>query len=153
MNKHAWQWILVGFLAFVGFLDAFYLSYAHYMQDPLVCNLLDGCNVVAKSPYSKILGVPIAYLGVVYYLGMIKMIFWKYYIPTLSALGEHLFVWGAYSGAVVSAFFVYIQYAYIGAFCIYCLLSAVITWLIAGFVVYIQKVHSLTTGNHTTIAQ
>lgn len=135
--KHSF-WVLAGIITLlcVGVIDALYLSYAHYMQDPLICGILEGCNAVAASPYSKIFGVPLAYLGVLYYLGMLKMAFWKHYVPALSAWGHRLFVIGAYTGAAASVVFAYIQYVLIGAFCIYCLLSAVITWVVAVLVFF-----------------
>lgn len=123
-------WIIGGTLAFLGLVDALYLSYAHLTQNPLACSILEGCAIVANSPYSKIWGVPIAYLGVFYYIGMLKIAFWTNIVPSLATAGRRLFVWGAILGALASLVFVYIQYTYIGAFCIYCLLSAVATWLL-----------------------
>ncbi len=131
-------WIIGGTLAFLGLADALYLSYAHLTQNPLACSILEGCAIVANSPYSKIWGVPIAYLGVLYYIGMLKMAFWANFVPLLQHAGRKLFIWGAVLGASASVLFVYIQYTYIGAFCIYCLLSAIATWLL-GLCAYMLK--------------
>lgn len=140
--------IILAVLLCIGLLDALYLSYAQYAQSPLICGVLEGCNAVSASPYSKIFGIPIAYLGVIFYIGMLKMLFWQHFIPTLSTWGRRLFVLGAYIGAAASVVFVYIQYTYIGAFCIYCLLSAIITWTVA---VIVFSIKSSTQGNSTPV--
>lgn len=152
MSERAWVWIVATGLLCVGLVDALYLSYAHYAQDPLICGILEGCNAVAQSPYSKIFGVPIAYLGVLYYTGMLKMAFWKHYVPALSVWGHRLFVLGAYTGAAASVVFAYIQYALIGAFCIYCLLSATITWTVGALVFFVVQrtdVHDVVLADST----
>jgi len=136
-------------LALAGLVDTTYLSYAHYVQDPLVCNLLDGCNVVAQSPYSYFLGIPLAYWGLAYYLGMLKALSWMLFPNLVAAfgfnperfarVGYRLFVGGALAGALLSIVFEYIQFAVIGAFCIYCGISALITWGLAGIAVYLWR--------------
>ncbi len=61
-------YVMLG-LAMAGVVDAGYDSYAIYTNQPLWCPPpVDGCNVVAASPYAHILGVPVGYFGVLYYL-------------------------------------------------------------------------------------
>ena len=51
-------------LALIGIADAFYDSYAVYNGQLLWCPPpIDGCNTVANSPYARLLGVPLGYLG------------------------------------------------------------------------------------------
>jgi uncharacterized membrane protein len=58
-------------LALVGLAVALYDSYVIYNGQPLWCPPpIDGCNEVAASPYARILGLPVGYYGVVYYLYM-----------------------------------------------------------------------------------
>jgi uncharacterized membrane protein len=58
-------------LALVGIADAFYDSYAIYTGQLLWCPPpIDGCNIVAASPYARIAGVPLGYFGLIFYLHM-----------------------------------------------------------------------------------
>ena len=57
--------------ALIGVADASYDSYAIYTDQLLWCPPpIDGCNTVASSPYARIDGIPLGYLGLVYYLCM-----------------------------------------------------------------------------------
>lgn len=117
-------------LAFVGVVDAGYDSYAIYTGQALWCPPpIDGCNTVANSPYARVFGVPLGYLGVVYYLGMAAVAAWLVsaplsLAPRATALGYACF------GAMSSAVFFYIQLHYIKAFCVYCAISALLTVLL-----------------------
>ncbi len=117
-------------LALVGIAVAFYDSYAIYNGQPLWCPPpIDGCNIVASSPYARAFGLPLGYFGLVYYLYMFGL---------AALLAFDLFSrglrWGALLYAAVglafSIYFMYVQATYIGAFCIYCLISAVATLLL-----------------------
>ncbi len=56
-------------LALVGIADAFYYSHSVYTGQQLWCpSAFDGCNLVAGSPYARIVGIPLGYFGLVYYL-------------------------------------------------------------------------------------
>jgi uncharacterized membrane protein len=113
--------------AAIGMADAFYDSYAIYTDQPLWCPPpIDGCNIVAGSPYARILGIPVGYFGLVYYLYMFGLAVLLAFDPFSRALR-----WGAVLcaglGVSFSAYFMNVQFNFIHAFCIYCLLSAVLT--------------------------
>src|SRR5262249_25846276 len=55
-------------LTLVGIAVALYVAKGNYTGQPLWCPIIDGCNVVVNSPYSRIFGVPMAYFGFIYYL-------------------------------------------------------------------------------------
>ena len=55
-------------LAILGLADALYLLSKSLMGDPLSCLILDGCNIVAASEYSRIFGIPLSAFGVAFYL-------------------------------------------------------------------------------------
>lgn len=117
-------------LAFFGLADSTYLAQHEASGTPLLCNIqnLSGCNIVAASPYSHIFGIPLAEFGILFY----SIIF------VLAALEIVLFdrllrrVLQAISliGVVASLYFTLIQAFVIRAFCIYCLVSALIALLI-----------------------
>jgi uncharacterized membrane protein len=118
-------------LALVGIAVAFYDSYVIYNGQLLWCPPpVDGCNEVAASPYARIFGLPVGYYGVVYYLYMLGL-------AVLLAFdrGSPALSWGtvlyAALGVAFSLYFMVLQASYIHAFCIYCLISAVTTVLLA----------------------
>jgi len=114
-------------LALIGIVDAFYDSYAIYNGQLLWCPPpIDGCNTVANSPYARIFDVPLGYLGFVFY----SLMFAVAALLVLNPLSRGLRLSAlccAVLGISSSAYFMYIQLAFIHAFCIYCLISAVLT--------------------------
>jgi uncharacterized membrane protein len=121
--------LMLAFAA-LGIAVAFYDSYAIYTGQPLWCPPpIDGCNIVAASPYAYILGLPVGYFGVVYYLCMFALAALLVVAPLSRILRFAAVLWPAI-GVVFSAYFMRIQVAFIHAFCIYCLISAVLTVLL-----------------------
>ena len=54
-------------LAFVGFLNAGYLLWKHYRNQPLVCPLTHDCSKVTESPFAQLLPIRNEVLGTVFY--------------------------------------------------------------------------------------
>jgi uncharacterized membrane protein len=118
-------------LALLGLAVAFYDSYVIYNGGLLWCPPpINGCNEVAASPYARIFRLPVGYFGVVYY-------FYAFALAALLALDpiSPALRWGAvlYAalGVAFSAYFMVLQVGYIRAFCVYCLVSALTTVLLA----------------------
>jgi uncharacterized membrane protein len=117
-------------LAVTGIVDAGYDSYAIFTDQALWCPPpIDGCNTVASSPYARILGIPLGYLGVVYYVGMAATAALMAFTSLRDAMRSPALVYAA-AGLLGSATFFYIQFNYIHAFCIYCMISALLTVLL-----------------------
>jgi uncharacterized membrane protein len=116
-------------LALIGIAVAFYDSYAIYNRQPLWCPPpIDGCNIVADSPYARIFGLPLGYFGLVYYVYMLGLVALLTFDPFARGLCWGTLLYSAV-GISLSIGFMYIQFTYIHAFCIYCLISAVATLL------------------------
>ncbi len=114
-------------LALIGIADAFYDSYMIYTGQLLWCPPpFDGCNVVASSPYSRIVGVPLGYFGLVFYLFMFGLAALLAVDPFSRGLRLGALLYSAL-GVFSSIYFMYVQFTFIHAFCIYCLISAVLT--------------------------
>jgi uncharacterized membrane protein len=114
-------------LALIGIVDAFYYSYAVYTGQQLWCpSPIDGCNVVASSPYGRIVGVPLGYFGVVYFLYMFGLAALLAYDPFSRGLRLGALLHAA-KGVAASIYFIYIQFTLVYALCIYCLISVVLT--------------------------
>ena len=126
--KHAPSLMLL--LAALGVADAFYDSYAIYAGQPLWCPPpIDGCNIVAASPYAHILGLPVGYFGVLFYVCMFVFAALLVVAPLSRGLRLVAVLWAAI-GLAFSVHFMRIQIAFIHAFCIYCVISAVLTVLL-----------------------
>jgi uncharacterized membrane protein len=117
-------------LAIVGIADAGYDSYAIYSGQALWCPPpIDGCNTVAGSPYARVLGIPLGYIGVLYYVGAAVVAALLVSAPRSRVLRTIALAYATF-GVLGSSVFFYIQFRYIHAFCIYCMISALLTVLL-----------------------
>ncbi len=130
MNKILQTPYLILALALVGLAVAFYDSYALYNSQPLWCPPpINGCNEVATSPYARIFDLPVGYFGMVYYgyvAGLAVLLVADRFSFALRAAALVM----AAAGVGFSIYFAYLQIAYIHAFCVYCLISAMTTVLL-----------------------
>jgi uncharacterized membrane protein len=55
-------------IATVGLGVASYLTYVHYAGGPILCLKGGGCETVQHSTYSKLVGVPVALIGLIGYI-------------------------------------------------------------------------------------
>jgi uncharacterized membrane protein len=122
-------------LALLGLAVAFYDSYVIYHGRLLWCPPpIDGCNEVAASPYARILGLPVGYFGIAYYLYMFALAALLAFDPLSPGLRWGAVLYAAL-GVAFSLYFMVLQVGFIHAFCIYCLISAVTTVLLAAVAV------------------
>ncbi|MDP3958122.1 MAG: vitamin K epoxide reductase family protein [bacterium] len=120
--------IIIAIAALFGIADSAYLSYAALRDLPLPCTLLDGCNEVARSPYSKVFGVPLALYGLLFYAAVGGLALAALASPRRVLLS--LIKFFALLGFLLSIYFTYLQAVKINAFCIYCLASAAFATII-----------------------
>lgn len=129
MTKKVLFGILIA-LSLLGLADSLYLAEKATLDEPLFCDIgagLDGCNIVAQSPYSQFLGIPLAYFGVAFYALVLLaalFIFWRPF-----EFSYHVLMIVTTIGALFSVAFLFIQIVLIQALCIYCIASAVIAFL------------------------
>jgi uncharacterized membrane protein len=114
--------VLAGTMLCIGFADATFLFYKYITADPINCFIFDGCNTVAKSPYAYVFGIPLPAFGLIFY-GVMLGIFGALVFIRRNIV-KTLFLLGGLVGFLFSLWFVYLQGFVIGAFCIYCLISA-----------------------------
>lgn len=122
--------ILILIFAFFGLADSIYLTQHELSGTPLLCNIqnLSGCNIVASSQYSRIFGIPLSEFGILFY-GLVFVLAALEIIIFDQLLRRVLQVL-ALIGLISSAYFTMVQVFLIGAFCIYCFASALITLFI-----------------------
>lgn len=125
MNKLFWAFAAI---AFLGFLDATYLTLSHYTGISLSCGLQDTCSIVTTSRYSMFFGIPVALGGALYYLA--ALILALFYIDTQSAKVAKFLGFFTIIGLLSSAWFVYVQLGILHAICYYCMASATTSTLL-----------------------
>ena len=116
-------------VALLGLADSTFLTVAHLTGDDAVCGSAIGCSTVLGSAYATIGKIPTATLGVVAY-------FTVFSLAVLSAFG-YARMRGLLTILVgvmfaASLYFLYLQTFVLHAFCPFCLLSAALTFVLAG---------------------
>ena len=115
--------------AFLGLADSTYLTYNHFAHHKLLCSIVPGsCDLVTTSRFATIFGIPTALYGVVFYITAIILVFW-YWQSNKFLILQYLSVW-TIGGFMVSLFLVYLQVFVIGAYCLFCLISAAASTLL-----------------------
>ena len=127
---------LVIFGAAVGLFDSGYLSMLELRgQTGTACDLGGfNCDAVLTSRYSKLLGIPLAYWGLAYYLGLffLAIVYLDLKNKKILRLIE-IWLW---LGFAVSLILLYVQYFVLKAFCLYCLISEVVIFsMFFGFLI------------------
>jgi len=131
-------------LSFIGMMDASYLTYSHFSFQPIACladsaasEAVNSCQMVADSDYSTVLGLPISAIGLCFYLTVFT-------IAALSFKQKHTYLLNlllplAGLAALFSLRLIYLQAYVIGYFCNYCLVSAMISFVLFGISIQIYQ--------------
>jgi dihydroorotate dehydrogenase subfamily 2 len=118
-------------LSLIGFFDGGYLTHKHLNSIIPPCGafaIFGDCGKVLTSEYSQIRGIPLALLGAIHYgiltilIGLAyftRWIIWKYSVIILSTIG-----------LVSSFYFIYLQLFVIQAICVFCMGSAIVSFLL-----------------------
>jgi uncharacterized membrane protein len=129
MNKFLLP-LFISVFAFLGILDAGYITYEKFSGQIPICNGFFKCGNVLSSPWSSVGPVPLSLLGLLFYATIFtfavmayleteSLILFKRQIP----LGHLLAALGVF-GAGFSLYLVYIMGVVLQAWCLYCLFSA-----------------------------
>ena len=124
--------LILAALDVVGLAIALYLSVVELAGGVPACGPIHGCEEVARSPYSRIAGVPVAVFGVALSLVLLTLAlaWWRtdLYALLLAHYGLSL------AGVLFEAYFLTLQVFVIGAVCIWCTsygLSLILRFVIA----------------------
>lgn len=118
-------------LALAGVAIAAYLAWENSQGKSGVCTIAHGCSTVQQSRYGKILGVPISVPGLGLYLvlagaALVWLTNWRQWRPYAVVVGFY----GALFGVLFSAYLTFLEAFVIDAWCIYCIVSAVLLSLL-----------------------
>lgn len=125
MKLRATQWI-IGAASAAGFAIMAYLTYIHYAKIGSFCDFSSGvsCDIVTSSIYSEIFGIPVSFLGMIYfslaaYFAFAKSDYLKIILFTLVSIFPSLYL------SIAEVFF-------IKSICILCETSKVLIFIILG---------------------
>ncbi len=140
--------LLILLFAFLGLADSVYLAQHAATNTPLLCGIenLSGCNIVAQSPYSKFLGIPLAEYGVLFYtilfvLAALELVIFD---QLLRRVLQGLAIVGVFFSIGLTALQVFV----IKALCIYCLASALFSFFILIAATLIEPVRKTMFDRH-----
>lgn len=130
--KLSGPFLFLSLLVFLGVVDTAYLTETHLRRTALVCGAissLSGCNIVASSSYSEIYGIPVALLGLLFYLAVITGTAFYYWHGRNKSLLRWLTAFTG-AGLFFSLYLLYVQATVLKEFCQYCLISDLLTAII-----------------------
>jgi uncharacterized membrane protein len=96
---------------------AAYLTYVHYEPTALICTSGGGCETVQQSEYAVLVGIPVAILGLAYWIAALALIVWD------SELARTLTAALAITGLAFAAYLVILQLFVIDAICVWCMVN------------------------------
>ena len=148
MNRNRRILLVIGLVALAGMLVAIYDSVSRLLGIPLFCPFAgNGCDIVQNSPYAVILGIPLAFHGVLGF-GAYIVLAW---MGVRSNTGAHWYLYALLAlnllevGAM--AYFAYLELAVIHAVCSLCMFSAALDIALGITIVYaIRTVQENTAG-------
>jgi len=117
----------------IGLGDTLYLSYYHWLNVTPIC-AIGGCEIVLQSKYSMIggtYGIPFAYVGLFFYIYFIALAALLMIDPYSKGLRTGLMGY-ATIGLLSSIGFELFQVLVIHAICMYCAISAAVTFTLFG---------------------
>ena len=126
----------MAFVSLIGLGDAIYLTIEHLSGRSVRCTIVSGCSEVLSSPYATVRGVPLAMVGAAAY----------FVVFSLATLAAYSYAWaGKLLTVLVALMFLttlwllYLQAFVIKHFCQFCLLSALVTFVLAALALMARK--------------
>ena len=100
-----------------------------------------GCSTVTKSKYSKIFNMPVAALGIVYYVILCFLMLMMFFaVKRIRPAISVLFFWVAMMGSLIDIALLIISIFIIDALCPMCLATYVCTWIcLSGSIIYLRQ--------------
>lgn len=125
-----------------GALASGYLTYEHFtMSSELVCPNKGGldCESVTSSEQSKLFGIPVAILGLVYFVGMCAIVIpaaWRASDARIRLLLNTARLAGSGGGAVYVLYLIYAELFLIGSVCVWCTVVHVLSFALFGVIAF-----------------
>jgi uncharacterized membrane protein len=113
-------------VALAGLAIATYLTATRMMGGAPVCAIAHGCEIVQRSTYATLAGIPVATLGMVGYLAILVA------LARDDETARTMTAFLALAGAGFSGWLTWVEVQILGAICIWCVASAVCMTALAG---------------------
>lgn len=125
-------WLVSVVLTLAGAVDSAYLAFLKFTGTLAACSDIGDCEAVNSSKYAEIGGIPLGLLGLLGYLAILVFLVLETQFPSWKD-GLHLGVFAfTLAGTIYSMYLTYIEIAVLRAICPYCVISAVVMWLLFG---------------------
>lgn len=125
------SWVGLALLGLPGIGVAAYLTYSHWADRPTECAGIGECELVQTSEYSDIAGVPVALLGLLYFVAMaflalarINSVKWT---PGVLEWAQPAALSMALAATAFVAYLTYVELFVLEAICIWCVALAGLT--------------------------
>jgi uncharacterized membrane protein len=123
---------LIALVSLVGLADAIYLTVEHLSGRSVRCTIVSGCSEVLSSEYATMRGIPLAMIGAAAYfavfsLAVLAAYSYKSAAKLLTVIVALMFV--------TTLWLLYLQAFVIKHFCQFCLLSALVTFILTVLIV------------------
>lgn len=119
--------LIVIVLAFGGFSLAFYIYRNKKANKQISCPMDGRCDIVLHSDYSKFFGIPVEFLGVLYYAAVaLSYIFFIAFPNSINPFSIFAVLALSFASVLFSAYLTFIQAFNIKQWCTWCLVSAFI---------------------------
>lgn len=119
------------FLGFAGLLLSLYIAHKKRKKsEHMVCPLRGNCHDVIHSDYSRFLGIPVEYLGVLYYAIIAVSYGVRATMPAIDGPFTVFLLFVSTFAVVFSFYLTFIQLFTLRKLCTWCLVSATLTVLI-----------------------
>lgn len=118
-------------VAIAGFLLARYIYAKKKRKEKLVCLLDSDCDAVVHSQYSTFLGIPLEIYGMIYFALIALFFLSAIFIPNLySPYLQIIILIIAFISFLFSVYLAFIQIILIREWCMWCLISTILTTLL-----------------------
>jgi len=124
-------------LSLPGLAAASYLTYSHYADQPTVCSGIGNCELVQTSEYSTIVGIPVALMGLLYFVALAAVALARLLRAPLAMEWAAPAVFSlSLGGTAFVTYLTSIELFVLHAICIWCVSVAVMTVLSLGLAVW-----------------
>jgi len=117
-------------LSTIGFSISFYIYNKKKKKKKMICPRRSNCDTVIHSDYSRVLGIKVEILGMIYYAFMAAAYLSSFFVPLWSLQTGMIILGISMSSVLFSIYLVSIQAFIVRQWCIWCLSSAIISLLI-----------------------
>lgn len=138
-SRAGWLYSIASLISLIGLGDAIYLTVQHVTGQSLRCTIISGCSEVLSSSYAVVAGIPLAAIGAAAYFGAFSLAILAAFSYRLAGTLLTVLVAGMF---LVTLWLVYLQAFVIHHFCQFCLLSALVTFVLTGLVIAQQRLRA-----------